>query len=50
MRRNLPLYVQIESTLRERIVSGRYAAGGPFPTDERLRPCGWRSTRSIGRA
>jgi GntR family transcriptional regulator len=37
MRRNLPLYVQIESTLRERIVSGRYRAGGPFPTDELLR-------------
>jgi len=37
MRRNLPLYVQIESTLRERIASGRYPAGGPFPTDERLR-------------
>jgi GntR family transcriptional regulator len=37
MRRSLPLYVQIESTLRERIVSGRYPAGGAFPTDEKLR-------------
>jgi len=37
MRRNLPLYVQIESTLRQRIVSGRYPAGGAFPTDEKLR-------------
>src|SRR5574341_1942486 len=37
MRRSLPLYVQIESTLRERISSGRYPAGGPFPTDEKLR-------------
>ncbi len=37
MRRGLPLYVQIESTLRQRIVSGRYPAGGAFPTDEKLR-------------
>src|SRR5574341_2233719 len=37
MRRSLPLSVQIESTLRERIVSGRYPAGGAFPTDEKLR-------------
>jgi len=37
MRRSLPLYVQIESTLRERIVSGRYPPGGAFPTDEKLR-------------
>ncbi len=37
MRRSLPLYVQIESALRERISSGRYPAGGPFPTDEKLR-------------
>jgi GntR family transcriptional regulator len=37
MRRSLPLYVQIESALRERIVSGRYPAGGAFPTDEKLR-------------
>ena len=36
MRRSLPRYVQIESTLRECIVSGRYPAGGPFRTDERL--------------
>jgi GntR family transcriptional regulator len=37
MRRGLPLYVQIESALRERIVAGEYPAGGAFPTDEKLR-------------
>jgi GntR family transcriptional regulator len=38
MRASLPLYVQIESVLRQRIRSGHYAAGCRFPTDERL--CG----------
>lgn len=37
MQRGLPLYVQIELALRERIVAGEYPAGGAFPTDEKLR-------------
>lgn len=36
MRASLPLYVQIESALRQRIRSGHYAAGGRFPTDKTL--------------
>jgi GntR family transcriptional regulator len=36
MRASLPLYVQIESALRQRIRSGHYPAGGRFPTDEKL--------------
>ncbi len=36
MRASLPLYVQIESTLRQRVRSGHYPAGGRFPTDEKL--------------
>jgi GntR family transcriptional regulator len=36
MRAALPLYLQIESALRQRIRSGGYPAGGRFPTDEKL--------------
>ncbi len=37
MRGSSPLYMQIESSLRERIRSGRHAPGTRFPTDEELR-------------
>jgi GntR family transcriptional regulator len=37
MRASLPLYVQIESVLRQRVRSGHYPAGGRFPTDEKVR-------------
>lgn len=36
MRASLPLYQQIEAALRQRIRSGQYAAGGRFPTDQKL--------------
>jgi GntR family transcriptional regulator len=36
MRGSLPLYLQIESTLRQRVRSGHYPAGGRFPTDEKV--------------
>ena len=36
MRGGLPLYVQIESELRERIRAGKHAPGSRFPTDQNL--------------
>lgn len=36
MRASLPLYLQIESTLRQRVRGGDYPAGGRFPTDQKL--------------
>jgi GntR family transcriptional regulator len=37
MRRTVPLYVQVESVLRQRIGTKQYPAGTAFPTEERLR-------------
>ncbi len=35
-RSSIPLYYQLENILREKINSGEYRPGGPFPTEEQL--------------
>jgi GntR family transcriptional regulator len=34
--RSIPLYYQLENILREKIISGEYGPGDPFPTEDQL--------------